>query len=83
MTINVIGIGLDGVIGLNESVQKIVERATVLVGSDRHLRYFPNHSAEIIVLEDILETIVEIRQYLDIPNSCIVVLTSGDPLFLV
>ncbi|NET46244.1 precorrin-6y C5,15-methyltransferase (decarboxylating) subunit CbiE [Okeania sp. SIO2B3] len=81
MSINVIGIGLDGVVGLNESVRKIVERATVLVGSDRHLRYFPNHSAEIIVLEDILETIVEIRQHLDTPNSCIVVLTSGDPLF--
>ena len=81
MNINVIGIGLDGAVGLNESVRKIVERATVLVGSDRHLCYFPNHSAKIIVLEDIFETIVEIRNYLDIPNSCIVVLASGDPLF--
>ncbi len=81
MTINIIGIGLDGISGLNESVRKIVERATLLVGSDRHLRYFPNHSAETIVLGDVIEIIAEIRQHLDIPNSCIVVLASGDPLF--
>ncbi|MGD1807368.1 precorrin-6y C5,15-methyltransferase (decarboxylating) subunit CbiE [Dapis sp. BLCC M126] len=81
MTINVIGIGLDGVSGLNELVRKIVERATLLVGSDRHLRYFPNHSAETIVLGDVLEAIVQIRQHLDTSNICVVVLASGDPLF--
>ncbi|WP_293142579.1 precorrin-6y C5,15-methyltransferase (decarboxylating) subunit CbiE, partial [Okeania sp. SIO3I5] len=81
MTINVIGIGLDGVSGLNQLVREIVKRATLLVGSDRHLRYFPNHHAETIVLGDVLEAIVEIQQHLDSPNSCIVVLASGDPLF--
>ncbi|MGK7918524.1 MAG: precorrin-6y C5,15-methyltransferase (decarboxylating) subunit CbiE [Trichodesmium sp.] len=81
MTINVIGIGLDGVSGLNESVRNVVERANLLIGSDRHLRYFPNHGAETIVLGDVLEAIVEIRQYLEMSNSCIVVLASGDPLF--
>ena len=83
MTINVIGIGLDGISGLNELVRKIVESSTLLVGSDRHLRYFPNHTAETIVLGDVLEAIVEIRQHLhlDTSNSCIVVLASGDPLF--
>ena len=81
MTINVIGIGLDGVSGLNQLVREIVKRATLLVGSDRHLRYFPDHNAKSIVLGDVLEAIVEIQQHLDIPNSCIVVLASGDPLF--
>ncbi|MEB3343758.1 precorrin-6y C5,15-methyltransferase (decarboxylating) subunit CbiE [Okeania sp.] len=81
MTINVIGLCLDGISGLNESVRKIVETATLLVGSDRHLSYFPNHTAETIVLGDVLEAILEIRQHLDTTNSCIVVLTSGDPLF--
>lgn len=81
MTINVVGIGLDGAAGLNESVRQIVERATLLVGSDRHLSYFPNHPAETVVLGDAIEAIVEVRQHLDIPNSCIVILASGDPLF--
>lgn len=81
MTINVIGIGLDGVSGLNKLVQEILKRATLLVGSDRHLRYFPNHNAEIILLGNVLEAIVEIRKHLDTPNNCIVVLASGDPLF--
>lgn len=81
MTIHVIGIGLDGAAGLNESVRQIVERATLLVGSDRHLSYFPNHPAETVVLGDVIEAIVEIRQHLNIPNSCIVILASGDPLF--
>ena len=81
MTINVIGIGLNGVVGLNQFVQEIVKRATLLVGSDRHLGYFSNHNAESIVLGDVLEAILEIREHLDTPNSCIVVLASGDPLF--
>ena len=81
MTINIIGIGLDGVVGLNQLVRDIIKRATLLVGSDRHLGYFSNHNADSIVLGDLLEAILEIRQHLDIPNSCIVVLASGDPLF--
>ncbi|MGB3513666.1 MAG: precorrin-6y C5,15-methyltransferase (decarboxylating) subunit CbiE [Microcoleaceae cyanobacterium] len=81
MTINVIGIGLDGAVGLNESVRQIVERATLLVGSDRHLSYFPNHPAETVVLGDVIEAIVEIRQHSNVPNCCIVILASGDPLF--
>lgn len=81
MTINIIGIGLDGVVGLNQLVLDIIKRATLLVGSDRHLSYFSNHNAESILLGDVLEAILKIRQHLDIPNSCIVVLASGDPLF--
>ena len=54
VTINVIGIGLDGVVGLNQLVREIVKRATLLVGSDRHLSYFSDNNAESIVIKDLL-----------------------------
>lgn len=78
--INVVGIGLDGAAGLAQSVQKVIEAATVLVGSDRHLSYFPNQSAKRIVLKDFSEAIAQIRQHYE-KDECIVVLVSGDPLF--
>ena len=88
MTIQVVGIGLDGVAGLGESVRQIVDRATVLVGSDRHLGYFPDHPASRIRLQDLTETLVDIQQYLlgfetNTPDvdPVVVVLVSGDPLF--
>ncbi len=51
--IHVVGIGLDGVAGLTAPVRQIVEQATILVGSDRHLSYFPDHPAERLVMGSI------------------------------
>jgi precorrin-6Y C5,15-methyltransferase (decarboxylating) len=81
--VQVVGIGLDGAAGLTETVRQLVEQATFLVGSDRHLSYFPNHPASRLVLGDFAQAIREIRTQLakDDPNSRIVVLVSGDPLF--
>jgi len=81
--IHVVGIGLDGAAGLTESVRQLVERATLLVGSDRVLSYFPEHPARRLVLGDLTQVIREIRRQLakNEPNCCIIVLTSGDPLF--
>ncbi len=81
--VHVVGIGLDGAAGLTDAVRQLVEQATLLVGSDRHLSYFPNHTASRLVLGDLTQAIREIRNQLaaDEPNSCIVVLVSGDPLF--
>jgi precorrin-6Y C5,15-methyltransferase (decarboxylating) len=87
--IHVIGIGLEGASGLSESVLNLVRGATLLVGSDRHLSYFPEYSASRLVLGDLTETIIAIRQQLsrwEIENkpsihNYIVVLVSGDPLF--
>jgi precorrin-6Y C5,15-methyltransferase (decarboxylating) len=81
--VHVVGIGLDGVAALTETVQQLVERATLLVGSDRHLSYFPNHPAPRLVLGDFTQAIREIQSQLTTndPNHCIVVLVSGDPLF--
>ncbi len=81
--INVVGIGLDGIAGLTDSVRQIVEKATVLVGSDRYLSYFPNHPDLRIVLGNFTQVLREIRNHLvkDDTNCCIVILASGDPLF--
>ncbi|MGH2416405.1 MAG: precorrin-6y C5,15-methyltransferase (decarboxylating) subunit CbiE, partial [Microcystaceae cyanobacterium] len=78
--IEVVGIGLDGAAGLTESVRQFVENATLLVGSDRHLSYFPNHPAQRIILGDLIEAITEIRHRLTSEKQ-IVILVSGDPLF--
>lgn len=80
MSVHVVGIGLDGASGLTESVKQIVERATLLVGSDRHLNYFPNHPAERIYFGDITSAIRQISRRLS-GNEIIVILVTGDPLF--
>ncbi len=81
--VHVVGIGLDGAAGLTETVRLVVERATLLVGSDRHLSYFPNHPASRLVLANFTQAVREIRAQLEKgdTNSYIVVLVSGDPLF--
>jgi precorrin-6B C5,15-methyltransferase / cobalt-precorrin-6B C5,C15-methyltransferase len=77
-TIEVIGIGLDGTAGLSENVRQLIENATILVGSDRHLSYFPTHPAKKIVLGNFLEAIEFIKQNF---KENIVILVTGDPLF--
>jgi precorrin-6Y C5,15-methyltransferase (decarboxylating) len=81
--IHIVGIGLDGAVGLTDTVRQLVQRATLLVGSDRHLGYFPNHPASRLVLGDFTQAIRELRTQLATgdTNICIVVLVSGDPLF--
>jgi precorrin-6B C5,15-methyltransferase / cobalt-precorrin-6B C5,C15-methyltransferase len=60
--IHVIGIGLDGTASLTDSAKSIIERATLLVGSTRHLSYFPDHPADRHLLSDFHEAIRLIRQ---------------------
>jgi precorrin-6B C5,15-methyltransferase / cobalt-precorrin-6B C5,C15-methyltransferase len=91
----VVGIGLDGRQGLSKNVQKIVDRATILAGSKRHLSYFAEHSAEKLefaqlnsgmeaIAQDVLANpdpqAVGIPQ-LKLDHHSVVILTSGDPLF--
>lgn len=79
--VHVVGIGLDGATGLPHSVAQLIEEAALLVGSDRHLSYFPNHPAERWILGDFTQAIEAIRQRISAGHSGIVVLVSGDPLF--
>jgi precorrin-6Y C5,15-methyltransferase (decarboxylating) len=78
--ISVVGIGLDGVEGLSKSVRKVVERATILAGSKRHLSYFTDSSAEKIYLSD-LKTGIDAIAKLNPSEHSVVILASGDPLF--
>jgi precorrin-6Y C5,15-methyltransferase (decarboxylating) len=83
-SVHVVGIGLDGAAGLTAPVLKIIAQADILVGSDRHLSYFPNHPAVRWELGDITSVFSKIRQALNTSVSevaSIVILTSGDPLF--
>lgn len=84
--IHVIGIGLDGAVSLAEPVRQLVDQATLLVGSARHLSYFPEHPADRLVLGNFRSAIEFIRQHVaqaDTPqiHPKVIVLTSGDPLF--
>ncbi|MEO1148791.1 MAG: precorrin-6y C5,15-methyltransferase (decarboxylating) subunit CbiE [Cyanobacteria bacterium J06638_22] len=84
--IAVVGIGLEGAEGLTPTARQVVEQANVLVGSDRHLTYFPDHPAEKIGLGSMQAAIAQIQACLasqSTPPSpaSIVVLASGDPLF--
>jgi precorrin-6Y C5,15-methyltransferase (decarboxylating) len=85
--IHVIGIGLEGATGLTAALRQIVQQSTLLVGSARHLSYFPEYLGDRIVLGDLTDAIAQIRQQAipETPSpshtSGIVVLTSGDPLF--
>lgn len=79
--VHVVGIGLDGADGLSHTVREIVEQATLLIGSDRHLSYFPDSSAQRLILGDLTKVVEEIRDRLSAGSGGIVVLVSGDPLF--
>lgn len=80
MIIAVVGIGLDGEAGLAQNVREIIDRATVLAGSKRHLSYFADRSVEKLELTN-LNTGIEAIAKLELSNNYIVVLASGDPLF--
>ena len=78
--IEVVGISLDVAAGLSVAVKKLIKKATILIGSSRHLSYFPEHPATKIVLSNLDRVIENIYQYLTTEHN-IVILVSGDPLF--
>lgn len=68
--IHVIGIGLDGAASLSDAVRQLTDCAVLLVGSDRHLSYFPDYKGDRLVLGDFREAIQAIRTRLkDISQS--------------
>lgn len=81
-SIHVVGIGLEGAAGLTETVAQLVAEADFLVGSDRHLSYFPNHPGECIRLGDFVLVLASLKKKLTAaPQASAVILASGDPLF--
>ncbi len=81
--IQVVGIGLDGAAGLAPAVVQKVQGATVLVGSDRHLSYFPDLNCDrwSWVALDQLATNLQAWLGRAKPGDCLVILVSGDPLW--
>lgn len=81
--IQVVGVGMDGSAGLSESTQQLIQHAALLVGSDRHLSYFPDHPAPQIRLGDFQTAFDQIRAHLNQRDAAtpVVILVSGDPLF--
>ena len=77
--IAVIGIGLDGIIGLTEPVKQIIDRATILCGANRHLSYFSKHPAFKIPLNNLQQDIELLIK--KATEQEVVILASGDPLF--
>lgn len=78
--IKVIGIGLDGASGLDRGTLQQIETAKVLVGSRRHLDYFPEYAAKSLILQKFGETIARIQEHWQ-QGDRIAILVSGDPLF--
>jgi len=76
----VVGVGLSGPASLAVEAQQQVAAATVLAGSDRLLRAFPDSTARRVVLGDLAAGLEEVRS-LRAAGERAVVLVSGDPLF--
>ncbi|MBD2603174.1 bifunctional cobalt-precorrin-7 (C(5))-methyltransferase/cobalt-precorrin-6B (C(15))-methyltransferase [Scytonema hofmannii FACHB-248] len=77
--LSVVGIGEDGILGLNPVARSLVEQAEVLVGGDRHLNMLPESDRrEKLVwaspLNDTIEEIIRRR------GRSLCVLASGDPM---
>jgi precorrin-6B C5,15-methyltransferase / cobalt-precorrin-6B C5,C15-methyltransferase len=77
-SIHVVGVGLET--ELPSRVVQLVDTAQVLVGSPRHLEFFPNYAGDRVVLGDITQVIRQIQSHIQ-AGRMVVVLTSGDPLF--
>ncbi|EAZ91057.1 bifunctional cobalt-precorrin-7 (C(5))-methyltransferase/cobalt-precorrin-6B (C(15))-methyltransferase [Crocosphaera chwakensis] len=78
--IKVIGIGLNGKESLTTKIQKIVDNANLLMGSDRHLSYFQDHPGDKVIISNFYKDI-KILQQIKSYHESIVILVSGDPLF--
>ncbi len=76
----VVGIGQDGVAGLNPQARRLLEEAHVLAGAPRHLALFPTFLGQQIVLEGEPGRWVE-KLGTRARHQKTVVLATGDPLF--
>ncbi len=80
--IHVVGIGLDGIRGLSADIQSLIQRATLLVGGDRHLSYFPDHPAPKMPLDSMQRIFDAVHAHVKTnAKPLAIILASGDPLF--
>ena len=80
--IQVVGVGLEGRSGLPQRLLNLIDQASLLMGSPRHLSYFPEVTAQTWPLGDLGAAMVELQRRLAQPDpGLVVILASGDPLF--
>jgi len=80
--IHVVGIGLEGMAGLGSATQAIIQTATLLVGSDRHLALIPELGIPRLELRQFNDSLTALETHLSTtPHPQVVILTCGDPLF--
>jgi precorrin-6B C5,15-methyltransferase / cobalt-precorrin-6B C5,C15-methyltransferase len=78
--IAVVGIGDDGCKGLTSRAMDAVAAASVLVGGERHLAFFPQFRGEKLVVKGGLSPLLDrVSELAGEHNVC--VLASGDPMF--
>jgi precorrin-6Y C5,15-methyltransferase (decarboxylating) len=75
----VVGIGEDGIAGLNPTALALIETAEVLVGGSRHLGMVPGGEGERIVWERSLSTTIDAIEARR--GRRVTVLASGDPMW--
>ena len=77
--LHIVGIGEDGMAGLNPATRAIVESAEVVIGGDRHHRLSEAVTAERIAWPSPFDALIETLKGLK--GRRVVVLASGDPLW--
>ncbi|AFZ34643.1 precorrin-6Y C5,15-methyltransferase (decarboxylating) [Stanieria cyanosphaera PCC 7437] len=77
--LSIIGIGEDGLAGLNNVARSLLDSAEVIVGGDRHLAMLPDtdHREKLVWTSPIKHSIAEIIQR---RGQSVCVLASGDPM---
>ncbi|MFM9841460.1 MAG: precorrin-6y C5,15-methyltransferase (decarboxylating) subunit CbiE [Dongiaceae bacterium] len=77
--LSIIGVGEEGLEGLPPVTRRIIERAEILVGGERHLAMVPNGSAQRLTWASPLsQTVEEIKRH---RGRNVVVLATGDPMW--
>ena len=78
--VSVVGIGLDGIVGLGASARQCLQAATAIAGSDAQLQLVADLPARKIALGSDLSVWLRAIQ-VAVPEGPVAVLASGDPLF--
>ena len=80
--VQVVGIGLQGAASLTPELEKLVQRATWIAGSERHVGYF-FYPSQRLVLASLTQDLQQLATWVNrlAPGQYGVVLVSGDPLF--
>ncbi|PLX73979.1 MAG: cobalamin biosynthesis bifunctional protein CbiET [Desulfuromonas sp.] len=77
-SIHIIGAGVEGQEGFSQRAMELVEKADLLIGTNRLLALFPEFSGKTLVIDGNLGEVIDA---IGTASGAVVVLASGDPLF--